>query len=485
MDSGAREPRPAGASGSGAGGSAATGADGGGAGYAPTGGGTADGGGAGETSGGAAGSSGTAGSTATGGATGAPANLPKGLAWVRKNRMFVSALTPSMGAPSQAAVSDYFGAFHCTDIHLWEDSLPGEMDAWRALAPPGHRFLSWLHADGTNVNNGKVLGGYAPSPARVGYQVGDEPMSMAALKEIEAGAVKVHLADAEALVVVNFSYSAGDWDAQLDYLVAKGFADVISYDYYSQSSSTYEKLAGIRDIGLKAKLPYWRYLQSYVPDGDEPLDESDLRWDAMAGLVFGYTGHTWFVYQISAAHQLTPAFFTQTGNFAAAKTPQFAWAGQINQELRQLGRAVTQLTSIDVRYVSKLLTPKGLKPWAPGAGGDAYLVGIEATGAVPWQDGLVGLFTDDQGERYVMLQNPNHANGSFPTKSTAAATFVLSFDFSKAPPTLDPTRLQRLDKLSGTVHELPVSAGKTQLTLPPGDAALLKYKTQAPFALQP
>ncbi|MBW2523756.1 MAG: hypothetical protein JRI23_06255 [Deltaproteobacteria bacterium] len=40
----------------------------------------------------------------------------------------------------------------------------------------------------------------------------------------------------------------------------------------------------------------WRYLKSYSgPTNIQWPTENDMRWDAMVGLVHGYTGHTWFL----------------------------------------------------------------------------------------------------------------------------------------------------------------------------------------------
>jgi hypothetical protein len=420
-----------------------------------------------------------------------PKPLSRGLKWVRGNPMFISGLTVTMGAPTAQGVQDYFGSFNATAVHLWLKGLPTAMNGWRKHGGPGTRWVAWIRDDGTSLDNLKVIGGYPAGIAgRIGYQVGDEPQDLAALQKIEAGVKAARKADPNALVYVNFSYLAKPLAQMLQHYCDKMDADVISYDRYSQSNKTYATMALFRSWGLKCGLPYWRYINAYHDVGDSVgITPSDLRWDAYAGLLFGYTGHTWFLYQISTNNTLHPAFFAAQNSFAAKKTALYAAAAQLNTELANLGQVVTQLTSTDVRYIPAigLLQPPGTFTWKAGAGGDPYLAGVKPGTGGFLMDILVGFFKDDAGERYVMVQNTRHDNGDWPIDNANAGGVVLDLDFAKAPASLDKTKLLTVDAKTGKVGSIALKAlggGKAQveLNLAAGEAVLFKYSTGKGFA---
>lgn len=422
-------------------------------------------------------------------------DLPRGLAWVRANPMFISGLTVSMPPPDATAVGDYFDVFHANAVHLWQDGLPTEMNGWAAAGHADFRFVSWVRNDGTSPDGGEVIGGYpADSAGRIGYQIGDEPGDLAELAEMDVGVNAVRAADPDALVIVNFSFSADGLSQMLDEYGENMDGDVVSFDTYSFSNNVYDRLRLFRDAGLAHQKPYWCYLRSYADAGsNEWSTESDMRWNAFAHMAFGYTGYTWFVYQLAAPHtdQLAPALFQSPGDFAATKTERYAIAAQINVELKNLGRAITQLTSTDVRYIAavELLLPAGMTAWSQGAGDNPYITAIAPVGG-GFQDVLVGFFDDDQGEKYVMVQNVNHTDGSWPVSSENAATIRVSFDFSSVDDaSFDDTAVLLLNKETGAVDTVALTStgadtADLDLALAAGDAALFKYKSGEPFALQ-
>jgi hypothetical protein len=414
-------------------------------------------------------------------------SLGRGLRWIRANPMFISGLTVSMGAPSRAFVDAYFDDFRANAVHLWEDGLPAEVDGWQA-ARAGAPFVSWVHKSGISHANRELIGGLsADRPGRIGYQVGDEPLSMSEYLEIEEGLRAVRDADPNALRIVNFSYRATDFGAILDRYCASGLGDVVSYDRYSRGRSELETLEQIRAFGLRCGIPYWRYIESYERDGAAVQTESDLRWSALIGLVYGYTGHTWFLYQTAPAHGLGVTFFERAGDFTAARTPRFEVAATLNRQMAVYGRAITRLTSTDVRYLPAIrgIVPDGTTQWSAGAGGDTFITGIEAVDGEPLQEGIVGFFDDDCGDTYVMLQNMNHADGSFPFESTRAATFRIAFDLEGAAG-VDRDRLVALDAGgAGRLRDLPLAGEgnrrSVMIRLEAGDAVLFKYATGRPF----
>lgn len=418
---------------------------------------------------------------------------PRGLRWVRNNPMFISALNVQMGKPPSGVVNDYYDAFHANAIHLWATGLPNELGGWLGTARSDHRWVSWVKHDGTSADGGKLLGGMsAGAKGRIGYQVGDEPRSWKEYQQMLNGVQAVRSKDPNALVYLNMSYLADDFERMLKDMCNNSDIDLYSYDRYSRSQSEYETLETIREWGLKCDKPYWRYLEAYENKGESDWPtESDMRWDAFVGLVYGFTGHTWFLYQVKPNHDLRPAFFTKTGDFGASRTKRFGIVAQINEELANYGRVVTRLTSTDVRYISDapggLTQPDGTSDWQKGAGNDPYIVAINASGASV-QDVLIGFFHDNYGERYVMFQNVNHSSSSFGVGGDQKATIELTFDFSSAPGSLDKTKVEWLDPTDGSIDTKALSrAGgnsKLSVTLDAGNAFLFKYANGKPWAKQ-
>ncbi len=424
----------------------------------------------------------------------APLNLPRGLTWVRTHPMFISGLNVSVGAPSTTAVTEYFEQFNANAVHLWQTGLPTEMNSWKAANHPAFRFVSWVAADGNSSDSGGVIGGYpANSAGRIGYQIGDEPRTLADAQGMNVGVNAVRAADPDALIIINFSSSAEELTQILAYYPSMD-ADVVSFDNYSRRSGVYQQMQRFRDLGIANQQPYWCYLSSYIGSGaDTPSTESDTRWNAFAHLAWGYTGFTWFVYQLGPPHNtsLAPTLFASDSSYAATKTAQFGYAAQVNLELANLGRAITQLTHKDVRYMAavSLLQPSNTTGWSPGAGGDSFITKIEPVGSST-QDLIVSFFADDAGEIYVYLLNVNHEGGKFPFNNNNDATIRVTFDFSSSTdPSLSKTAVRSLNQLTGAVEDLALTAAGAnqatlEVTLAAGDPVLFKYKTARPFALQ-
>jgi hypothetical protein len=405
--------------------------------------------------------------------------------------MFISGLNVHVRNVTSAQAAEYYDDFHATGTHTWENGLPTGIDEWTAAGHPDLRWVSWVDADGTSRENGQLIGGYpANAPGRLGYQISDEPHDMAELLQIEAGLNAVRAADPDALLIVNFSIYANDIDQQLDHYGQHMDGDVVSYDSYTLKPKEYGRMNKFRLAGLRAGLPYWRYLKAYKPlsHGWVPRPPEDMRWDAMAGMLYGYTGHTWFVYQIAPSNpDMESRFFSdRVGYMAAPKTPEWAVAAQLNKEMANLGRSITQLTSTDVRYVLgpfSLLLPRGTEAWVPGAGGDRYMKRFSTRGG----DAAIGVFRDDADDRYFMIQNANHPAGSWPTDTDDPIDVMLEFDFANAPQGFDPTRLETLNAKTGNLESWALTPlGPTSATLSfsleAGDAVLLKYATGRPFA---
>lgn len=427
-------------------------------------------------------------------------NLPRGLSWVRNNPMFISALSVSMVPPTPEQASKYFDGFGATAAHLWTAGLPTRLAGWQASSEPGMRWISWVDDLGNSPTNGELIGGLgANPPGRIGYQIGDEPGlngdGMEELMTIELGVDAVRAADPDALIIVNFSFWADELPEMLDYFGSQMDADVFCYDRYDMRYKEHETLSQIREAALKHDMPYWRYIRSYHEWNKAPENhtEIDYRWHAFVGMVYGYTGYTWFVYQATAPHLVASDFFPAQGGLEQATNERWQWAAQINTELKHMGRTITQLTSTDVRYVpgQDLYLPDGLVEWSPGAGGDPYLttVNITAGDLLDVRDLALGFFVDDQGDHYVMVQNQQHPAADWPIDNAKEIPFELTFDFSMSP-SVDTSALEALNHKTGQLYDLNLDNGGSDTpslihTLPAGEPLLFKYKTSNPFAQGP
>lgn len=432
-----------------------------------------------------------------------PDTSTRGWAWVRNNPMFVSALTISMGPPPASFVNSYFNNFHASAIHLWAEGIPTEIEGWKAAGNPGFRYVTWLQTDGTSADNHQVIGGYpANAPGRIGFQIGDEPSrgcatlecTLNALNVMAGGINNVRAVDPNALLYVDFKKS--DFlDSEIVHYGENVDGDVFCYNNYNRGRNAYVMLEKFRIAGLTYNKPYWRYLRSYYDPADyESISESDMRWDAFVGLVYGYTGHTWFLYNIynDGRHDPNePAFFGSQADFNAKPTQLWNYAAQINLEMQNLGRSISQLTSTEVCYipVQAMAQPDKTQNWKPGTGGDAYISDIEADDKSSGMEILVGFYKDGAGEVYFMVQNVAHTHGDYPVNKVGRESVKISFDFDGASGDYSRSSLLMLNKLTGGVEILPLDhsdgdKGYVKIKLNEGDPVLLKYDNGKAFALK-
>ena len=398
------------------------------------------------------------------------------------------------GPPPRAFVDDYFDGFHATAVHFWEAGLPRQLADWEATRRRDLRFFSWVDKDGRSRDGGEVIGGLGPNrPGRVGFQIGDEPgldgSGLAGVLPYREGVEAVRRADPEALVVMNFSVGVRDLGPILDYVGGQLGIDVFSFDRYNLGRRQYATLELIRRYAQKYHRPYWRYLYGYRQHAKDRLSPTDLRWDAMSGLVYGFTGFTWFIYQ-NKSMGIAPAFFDEPG-YEGAKSPLWQAVAGVNRDLAAYLRVTTHLWSTDVRYKALLpaLQPEGTRPWRRGSGVDPYLLDL-GPAAEPGSEGmeiLAGFFRDDAGEPYVMLQNIRHTRAGSPNDSEEPGTIRVRFDFREAPPHLDPSRILVLDPRLGRPKAMALQPRRgrgavAELNVAAGDVVLFKYATGRPFA---
>ncbi len=419
----------------------------------------------------------------------------RAMQWTRNNPALVSAINVSMGVPPAGFVNTYYGQFHATAVHLWADGLPEEVDGWAAVRPV--RFVAWLNNHGASLSNGLILGGKpANTPGRIGFQIGDEPsrscgtISCAVnnLNDMAVGVNAVRAADPDALIIVNFKKS-DLLEGSLDHYTRQMDGDIISYSHYSYGRSAYKGLESVRRYGRQYSMPYWCYLKSWISPGDpDGKTASDMRWNAYSSLLYGFTGFTWFVYQINAGGEVVPSFFRRAGDFNAGRTGLWGEAARLNVALQHLGGVTRKLNSTAVRFIpaKEFLQPEGTTNWYRGSGDDPYITDIGPADEDELMEISVGFFQDNGGKTYFMIQNVAHTHwiSTDVVDLVDRGTVRVSFDFSAAPSTTSQSYLFTLNKGTGQSQKLPLTHVEgaqryLDITLDPGDVILLWYDTNA------
>ncbi len=440
--------------------------------------------------------------------------------WLRLHPMPITSLVASVPNPPRSVVDRYLGTFGANAAHLWKDGPP-QVEGWL-----GHRrgmgYLTWLENNGNSavwngsqfVDSGSLVGGLPPNnPGRIGYQVGDEPTSVAMMNEINNGISRVRAHDPEALVFTNLSYwvpdpSGGDAagrNAIISAYVGAGDGDLISTGDYNLDIAHYTVLQTFRNAGLAKGVPYWEYLNAYIgPETDcQPTHtRSDLLWQAMAGLTFGYSGHHWFLYQAASAGHPTATQWggsilnQPTGTWGSSPTPHHQIVSEVNERLANLGKAVTRLTSTDVRFIKggHPIQPVDVAAWAPGAGGFPHLVNVAPAPGQPPLEILLGFFVDEWGTRYMVVQNARHTHSvrrgepSLPGSSDTGVIH-LTFDFAGVPAELA-DHLRVLRSSDGVRGDLPLenlggTMRRANIILEAGDAVMVKFAIGKDFVFGP
>lgn len=419
----------------------------------------------------------------------------RAIRWTRNNPVFLSGINISMGVPPAGFVNTYYDQFHATAAHVWADGMPAEVDGWAAARPGGFRFVSWLNNHGASFANGLILGGKpANTRGRIGFQIGDEPgrfcdsvaCAVNNLNDIAVGINAVRAVDPGALVIVNFK--SGDLlEGALDHYTRQMDGDIISYSHYSYRRAAYKGLEAVRRYGRVFSMPYWCYLKSYISPGDsDGKTASDMRWNAYSAALYGFTGFSWFVYQINAGNEVEPDLYRRPGDFNSDRTGLWGEAARINVGLQHLGRYISKLNSTAVRFipVKKFLQPDGTTDWNQGAGDDPYITDIGPADVGDLMEISVGFFQNDGGKIFFMLQNVAHTHwvSTDVVDLVDRATIRVSFDFTDAPDTTSRAHLFALNKGNGQRRSLPLTAIEgdqryLDVTLDPGDVILLWYDT--------
>ena len=411
------------------------------------------------------------------------AELSRGYQWVRAHPFTINAVCEwpmSLDAYKEAGFNSYLS-------HVNERYYPQIFDEVKRPKMDWHALVG--SADNMEWYTTHVPQWCKEQPGNAGWIVGDEwPLSK--MSELGALGDAVRKLAPDALVytacrgmdyqIDGKAYTLETYSAYLDEVIEKGRPDVIHYDLYpfyrgGTATTMFQTMAVVREKSLAAGVPFWAWLQSHGwTEGpfQEP-SESELRFQAFAHLAYGFTGLSYWTYA-SSYQPYSQAILDGNGK----KTHMYESVARLVPEIKPLGKVLRFLRSTAVYYhPGRVLhrgqwlhpQPRGTVPWSPDAD--------PRTKEVTVSDGphgfLLGFFTDDAGDDYLMLVNCGHGAGKDALSTSGAISIQFGFQV---------TALERLNRFSGKTEILHLSNHQlNHYVLPGGTGDLLRFPSELPW----
>jgi len=407
-----------------------------------------------------------------------------------------------------------------SDVELWQSAnfTAYNFGQWTDLAVlnqlPADQL--WARQYETNYPFTKYLdpGEASRSNTLVRYQYGDELfdlLSPARLNDMAATYAEWRELYPNAIVHTNV-FANQYTPAEIATYMQVAQPDMLMFDNYPQFSflspsrdvwySTMQtfRLAGLagNDGTGTAPIPYAQFLRLYRGGYDEPKpSESFIRAQQFASWAFGYTLVDGFIYTHigSPVESLAAVMFDSEDD--SMPNEVFNYVKEANRQSRNLGPALVQLISTDIRMMPRRIgngffsVPSGISTWSPATAntGDYvdYISSIQPTvsegGAndTTYSDILIGYFnpllpaTSDStladGLHFMIVNGA--ATG---TAAQSAQWYRLTFDFADS----DFDSLVRLSRETGEVEIVPLThlSGSTyflDLNLPGGTGDLFAF----------
>ncbi len=404
--------------------------------------------------------------------------------WVRSHPLTVQA---DIWVPSTFDFAEYFGA-GLNVLNM--GSQFGSVE----IRPPEYADRPWMAWILLNQQGRDQFDHWKTIPGSIGWIVGDEVgPSGWTIQATYLDYVRQGDPDKRRLVYANSSHMDNDPDSGPAYIqglrdmVGIVNPDVLSFDVYpfrfngSVWVRFFENLMAIRQVAQETDRPYFAFLQGFF----DSVSESANRFNLYTYLTAGYTGFHYWTYDFRDG---LDGLIDSSGD----PTHRYVSATRTNAEAITLGRVLRLLESTAVRFVAgeyrepwwpawisgRNETPVGLNDWTAGAGSDPHILDIEVllddvVGDL--ENGLIGLFTDDNDEHYFMLTNLNHGPGL--SAPSTALSFAIRFDDTI-------NELLRFNRVTGLQEVVPLADHTLHLTLPGGTGDLFKYNT-GPFVPEP
>lgn len=162
----------------------------------------------------------------------------------------------------------------------------------------------------------------------------------------------------------------------------------------------------MRRHALRKGIPFWNFFNSmpYGPHTDPT--ESQMRWQIYASLTYGAKGVLYFCYYTPAGGEFPKggALITRDDR----RTSKWYAARRLNEQVKNLGPTLMQLTSTGVYRVTPECDPEQVLQGTP-----IRSLGRDAVD--PPLDYLVGVFNHSDGRRAVLLMNYHFAYSAWPS----------------------------------------------------------------------
>jgi len=288
----------------------------------------------------------------------------------------------------------------------------------------------------------------------------------------------------------------------------------VDYNYVQILYGWYGQLVYFRNIALNGNgnvskpIPFGAFTQTWFANQSTPPSRSQTRLNCFGSLAFGAKMLSAFVfndYPANTNYTIVSTLFNETP-LSKSKQPtnQFWCQAEINQQVTNIGPALLQLQTSDIRFIPKARTtssiylegyPIATLNWTEAKERpDAYLTKVSATGIATVNnengDVLVGYFkpvhksldgTNTTNENYFMIVNGFYANDTV----SSFQNIRLNFNFGEL---THINSLLRISRLTGKVEVVPLIKENTagneyhlDLLLNGGEGDLFKYNNGVPF----
>ncbi len=255
-----------------------------------------------------------------------------------------------------------------------------------------------------------------------GYVVQDEP-NAAAFARLADRVAALRKARPGRLPMINLyghytqlrpeDLAAKDYDDYVRQFIQIVDPDILSMDYYpyflpvaDDRDGLCRTLESMRRHSLEAGIPFWNFINCmpYGPHTDPT--EGQLMWQIYTSLAYGSKGIGYFCYftPLSPEFPKGGAIVTRDN----VRTRHWYQARRINEQLRNLGPTLMQLTSCGVY---RLYPIDNAQRQLRGTG----IANILHAPVDPPYDYLVGTFRHADGRRAVLLNNYRYAFTAWPT----------------------------------------------------------------------
>lgn len=268
---------------------------------------------------------------------------------------------------------------------------------------------------GTTREIKAMVNDFKSHPATAGYYIIDEP-DTAKLQWCATTHKTIMEADPRKGAHVNLfpvyalGAQLGDINYEKEYverwieMAGSDQLEYLSFDHYPYDDkgkfreNYYYNMDVIRRAGLKYRIKTSAYLQSFgIPGAFRRPNEGELRYNVYSFLAYGIKYPVWFTYWTPAGQgeKFLPSIIDTLGH----KTELYAYAQQLNKEMKQLGKTLISLEAKEVYH-----TGTHLPEQVAALPEDAWLQPTDPSAAL-----IVTYFEHQQnGTQYIMLVNKSY-----------------------------------------------------------------------------